>query len=175
MLPNPPPQSARPPIEVVVIRHTARDPVRDIVLLAPPPEPPTDLPPHPASPPPLQLSPQLSQQQQQDLLLVAGVLTCPVRQHILVALASAGPAHVGGLAARTATDPHTISHHLHDLRTAGLVTWQRRGKQVWYEAPAERVRYQQHGDGHGDSETFSLMLTARGSDVTLTVMVGGSQ
>jgi hypothetical protein len=51
--------------------------------------------------------------------------------------------------------------------TAGLACDERRGKEIWYEAAPDRVRYQREG-----GEKISLTVTARGSDVAVTVAVG---
>jgi len=95
------------------------------------------------------------------------LLRCHVRRRILLSLTLRGAANVSALSTRTAIAVNTLSQHLHQLRTAGLVFSQRRGKEIWYEPIPERVRYQQDASG-----AFSLTLTARGSDVGVTITVG---
>jgi DNA-binding transcriptional ArsR family regulator len=91
---------------------------------------------------------------------------CPVRQRILLALASGGRAYVDALARRMRVDQKTLSHHLGYLRTADLVFFEQRGKRRWYESAPDRVRYERQG-----SDRFSLLVTGRSGTVALALMV----
>jgi DNA-binding transcriptional ArsR family regulator len=94
-------------------------------------------------------------------------LRCLGRQEVLLALASnaAGRIHVGGLAEQLGIDQKTLSHHLKDLRTAGLVFDQTEGKPTYYQVVPGLVRYERQGD------LFSLIVTARASRVSITITV----
>ena len=56
----------------------------------------------------------------------------PTRQRLLALLEERGEECVAGLAADFAMTQPSISHHLRILRDAGLVTTDKRGKEVYY-------------------------------------------
>jgi ArsR family transcriptional regulator len=56
----------------------------------------------------------------------------------------AGPRHVGEINERLGVEPSLLSHHLRVLRTAGLVTARRDGKQVLY-ALSKKVQGSRRG------------------------------
>ncbi|SFW74951.1 ArsR/SmtB family transcription factor [Amycolatopsis australiensis] len=81
-----------------------------------------------ADPPPPPLSPDLLQ----DAAAVFGLLSAPVRLHILWLLAGS-ERDVGTLAEETGQSVATVSHHLGKLKLAGLVRARRHGKhQIHY-------------------------------------------
>ena len=143
------------PIEVVVIRP-ARPPNGDLARLSDP---------DPAGPP---VPPaEFSDDQQRDVAALAELVRCPVRQAILLALACGGETNVGGLAGRTSIPQKTITHHLHDLRSAGLVISRRCGKQIFNALAASRFRFQRQG-----AECFAPTLAAWGGNTRIKLEIG---
>ena len=141
------------PIETVVIRP--------VTLALPAPEDAA-----PAEPP---LPPDWSAAQMREQVALTEMSKCPVRMRILLALASGGRVHVGGLAARTRIDQKTLSHHLTHLRTAGLVVCEQCGKCRWYTAAEGRVRCERQG-----ADRVFLLIGARDGDVAVALIVGGA-
>ena len=155
----------RSPIETVVIRELVRvtraEPAHTESAL---PEPDELVEPARGEPAePVQFSPD----QQRDLGTLAELVRCPVRQAILLALACGGETNVGGLAGRTSIPQKTITHHLHDLRSAGFVVSRRRGKQVFNALAARRFHFQRRG-----ADCFALTLAAWGGNTRLKVEIG---
>ncbi|MFV8163006.1 ArsR/SmtB family transcription factor [Mycobacterium sp. 134] len=74
----------------------------------------------------------------QDTAAIFGLLSAPVRLHILWLLA-AGEQDVGTLADKTGQSLATVSHHLGKLKLAGLVRAQRHGKRQVYVVTDPRV------------------------------------
>ncbi|MUL84936.1 MULTISPECIES: helix-turn-helix transcriptional regulator [unclassified Mycolicibacterium] len=74
----------------------------------------------------------------QDTAATFGLLSAPVRLHILWLLAN-GDQDVGTLADKTGQSLATVSHHLSKLKLAGLVRAQRHGKRQVYVATDPRV------------------------------------
>jgi DNA-binding transcriptional ArsR family regulator len=74
----------------------------------------------------------------QDTAATFGLLSAPVRLHILWLLAD-GERDVGTLADRTGQSLATVSHHLGKLKLAGLVRAQRHGKRQVYVATDPHV------------------------------------
>lgn len=74
----------------------------------------------------------------QDTAAIFGLLSAPVRLHILWLL-SGGEHDVGTLADKTGQSLATVSHHLSKLKLAGLVRAQRNGKRQVYVATDPRV------------------------------------
>ena len=87
--------------------------------------------PDPADPAPIAkpLRPRLLQ----DTASIFGLLSAPVRLHILWLLAG-GERDVGTLADHTGQTVATVSHHLGKLKLAGLVHDRRQGKRRVYAA-----------------------------------------
>lgn len=80
----------------------------------------------------------ISPRQLEQTAAIFGLLSAPVRLHILRLLAE-HQQDVGTLATATGQSVATVSHHLGKLRLAGLVRAQRRGKYQDYVATDSRV------------------------------------
>ncbi|MDH6197540.1 DNA-binding transcriptional ArsR family regulator [Mycobacterium frederiksbergense] len=74
----------------------------------------------------------------QDTAATFGLLSAPVRLHVLWLLAG-GERDVGTLADKTGQSLATVSHHLGKLKLAGLVRAQRHGKRQVYVATDPHV------------------------------------
>jgi ArsR family transcriptional regulator len=64
----------------------------------------------------------------------------PTRQRLLGLLEEAGESRVSDLAEQFDMTQPSISHHLKILKHAGLVTAERRGKEIYYAIDAEKLR-----------------------------------
>jgi DNA-binding transcriptional ArsR family regulator len=64
----------------------------------------------------------------------------PARQQMLALLEEAGELCVADLAAHFAMTQPAVSHHLRILKEAGLVTADKRGKEVYYAINAAELR-----------------------------------
>ncbi len=67
-----------------------------------------------------------------DLVRVFRALGDPARQRILALLEQAGELCVSDLVGRLAMAQPSVSHHLRVLRECGLVTAEKRGKEVYH-------------------------------------------
>jgi len=70
-----------------------------------------------------------------DIQRAVPLLACmahPIRLSVLVRLHRVGPANVGTLCSELDVEQSSLSHHLRQLRTAGLVRSERDGKRVLY-------------------------------------------
>jgi DNA-binding transcriptional ArsR family regulator len=155
------------PVEVVVIRDRA--------LRRPVPrsdDPPVD------SPPGFTVSDAPSadsESHEREAVSLTQMMSCDVRQAVLLSLARGGASYVGQLVERLNSarpwamkvDQKLLSHHLTHLRRARLVHERRRGRQHWYDLDEAHVVYQQHPGGG-----FSLKVRARGWPVAVTIQVG---
>lgn len=159
------------PIEVVVIRDLALRPRPEPVE-----EPPTEGPVPSAGPAGPKASAGLSESTERESVALFQTLSCEARQAVLLTLATDGPAFVGQLVERVnaarpwaeKVEQKLLSHHLTQLRRAGLVHERRRGRQHWYDIEANHVRYERLPGGG-----FALKIWARGMPVAVTVEVGG--
>src|SRR4051812_12156325 len=61
-------------------------------------------------------------------------LAAPVRLRLLSLVATGGPVCACDLVEPVAKSQPTVSHHLKVLSEAGLVTSERRGRNIWYAA-----------------------------------------
>lgn len=62
------------------------------------------------------------------------------RLRIVLALAQSGEMHVKALKELLATSQPAVSHHLHQMLDAGLVTLDRRGKHNFYSLATDRMQ-----------------------------------
>jgi ArsR family transcriptional regulator len=72
-----------------------------------------------------------------DAVVLAGqfaALADPVRLRLLSLLTNGGPVCACDLVEPVAKSQPTVSHHLKVLSEAGLVTSERRGRNIWYAA-----------------------------------------
>jgi DNA-binding transcriptional ArsR family regulator len=75
-----------------------------------------------------------------EMELVTESAVCRVRQELMLSLARDGSTPVAVLAARIGEEPAKISHHLNRLKTAGLVQYDQKGREKWYEVTPGVVR-----------------------------------
>lgn len=68
----------------------------------------------------------------QQVADVLNVLAHPLRLRLILLLDELGTAHVSQLIARVKAEQSLVSHHLIKMKTKGVVTTQRQGKQIVY-------------------------------------------
>jgi len=75
-----------------------------------------------------------------DFVRTFRALGDPTRQKMLALLEQGGATCVADLARHFAMTQPSVSHHLRILRDAGLVTAEKRGKEVYYTINAPELR-----------------------------------